>query len=89
MRMAESAVPQQGGVREQSGTEHGGRSLDDDAGTWVPQAEAAARTGFSLSAVRKWRRLGLVAERKITSPTGMERVEVRLEDVLAREALQP
>jgi hypothetical protein len=89
LRMAESAVPQQVAVREQSGTTPGERSSDVDASTWVPQAEAAARTRFSVSAVRKWRRLGLVAERKITSSTGMERVEVRLEDVLARAALQP
>jgi len=57
--------------------------------TWVLQSEAAARTGFSVSAIRKWRRMGLVAERKVTSATGLERVEVKLQDVLARAALQP
>lgn len=58
-------------------------------GTWVMQSEAAARTGFSVSAIRKWRRMGLVADRKVTSSTGLERVEVKLEDVLARAAQQP
>lgn len=58
-------------------------------GTWVSQGDAAARTGFSVSAIRKWRRLGVVADRKMTGPGGIERVEVRLEDVLARVALQP
>jgi hypothetical protein len=53
------------------------------------QSDAAARTGFSVSAIRKWRRMGLVADRKVTSSTGLERVEVKLEDVLARAAQQP
>lgn len=57
--------------------------------TWVLQSDAAARTGFSVSAIRKWRRMGLVAERKVTSATGLERVEVKLEDALARAARQP
>lgn len=57
--------------------------------TWVLQSDAAARTGFSVSAIRKWRRMGLVAERKVTSPNGLERVEVKLEDAMARAALQP
>lgn len=61
----------------------------DPAGTWVLQNEAAVQSGFSVSAVRKWRRLGLVADRKVATPNGFERVEVRLEDVLARAALQP
>ncbi|HEX2048359.1 MAG TPA: hypothetical protein VHF27_11370 [Acidimicrobiales bacterium] len=52
------------------------------------QSEAAARTGFSVSAIRKWRRMGVVADRKVTSGTGLERVEVKLEDVLARAAQQ-
>lgn len=57
--------------------------------TWLSQADAAARTGFSVSALRKWRRMGVVADRKVSSPGGIERVEVRLEDVLARAALHP
>ena len=57
-------------------------------GTWLLQADAAARTGFSVSAIRKWRRAGLVADRKVTAG-GSERVEVRLEDVEARRAEQP
>ena len=42
-----------------------------------------------MSAIRKWRRMGVVADRKVSSPGGIERVEVRLEDVLARAALHP
>ncbi len=61
----------------------------EPGGTWVMQSDAAARTGFSVSAIRKWRRMGLVADRKVTSPSGLERVEVKLEDVLARAAQQP
>ncbi len=59
------------------------------AGTWVLQADAATRTGYSVSAIRKWRRAGLVADRKRTTAGGLERVEVRLEDVQARLAEQP
>ena len=62
---------------------------DPAGGTWLLQGDAAARTGFSVSAIRKWRRMGLVADRKITSASGAERIEVKLEDVLARAALQP
>lgn len=57
--------------------------------TWLLQTEAAARTGFSVSAIRKWRRMGVVADRKVSGPGGLERVEVKLEDVQARAALQP
>jgi hypothetical protein len=57
--------------------------------TWVLQGTAAAQTGFSISAIRKWRRMGLVADRKLMTPSGAERVEVRLEDVLARAAMHP
>ena len=56
-----------------------------EQGTWLLQADAAARTGFSVSAIRKWRRAGLVADRRV-SAGGSERVEVRLEDVEARRA---
>lgn len=59
------------------------------AETWVLQGDAAARTGFSVSAIRKWRRMGLVAERKVAAGGDLPRVEVKLEDVLARAALQP
>jgi uncharacterized coiled-coil protein SlyX len=50
----------------------------------VLQAEAAKHVGCSVSAIRKWRREGSVASRKITTPAGLERVEVRLDDVLRR-----
>jgi hypothetical protein len=60
-----------------------------ETGTWVLQADAATATGFSVSAIRKWRRTGLVADRKRTTAGGLERVEVRLEDVEARLAEQP
>lgn len=66
-----------------------GNGTGPSGGTWVSQGDAATRTGFSVSAIRKWRRLGVVAERKMIGPGGMERIEVRLEDVLARAALQP
>ena len=57
-----------------------------ESGTWVLQAEAAERTGFSISAIRKWRRSGGVADRVRTTANGLARVEVRLEDILARSA---
>src|SRR5207244_3415632 len=66
-----------------------GPAPQGEAGTWVLQGDAAARTGFSVSAIRKWRRMGFVAERKITTGADLPRVEVKLEDVLARAALQP
>jgi hypothetical protein len=87
--MGESSVPDSGGLHEERGIEPSDRSLDTDTGTWVLQTEAAARTGSSISAIRKWRGQGLVAERTIISDTGMERVEVRLEDVLAMATLEP
>jgi hypothetical protein len=49
---------------------------------WLPQRVAAERVGVSVSAVRKWRGLGVVAERH--RPDGQ--VEVRLADVEARAA---
>jgi DNA-binding transcriptional MerR regulator len=55
-----------------------------EVGTWVLQSDAAEAAGCSVSAIRKWRRLGLVADRTRISPGGMRRVEVRLEDVLSR-----
>jgi hypothetical protein len=67
----------------------GDPALQAAAGTWVLQGDAAARTGFSVSAIRKWRRMGFVAERKIVTGADLPRVEVKLEDVLARAALQP
>lgn len=51
---------------------------------WLLQAEAAALAGCSVSAIRKWRREGSVASRRTTTSGGLERVEVRLADVVAR-----
>lgn len=72
-------------------SEDGDRAAEsaEPEGTWILQGEAAARTGFSVSAIRKWRRMGLVAERKISMGGDLPRVEVKLEDVLARAAMQP
>jgi hypothetical protein len=55
-----------------------------DADTWALQADAAKVAGCSVSAIRKWRREGSVAARKVVTRGGLERVEVRLGDVLAR-----
>src|ERR671933_838234 len=55
-----------------------------DGASWVLQAEAAARAGCSVSAVRKWRRTGVVADRVTHVPGLGRRVEVLLEDVVAR-----
>lgn len=72
-------------------SEDGDRAVEraEPEGTWILQGEAASRTGFSVSAIRKWRRMGLVAERKINMGGDLPRVEVKLEDVLARAAMQP
>ena len=51
---------------------------------WLLQAEAAELAGCSVSAIRKWRREGSVNFRRTTTPGGLERVEVRLADVLTR-----
>jgi hypothetical protein len=51
---------------------------------WLLQAEAAELAGCSVSAIRKWRREGSVNFRRTTTPGGLERVEVRLGDVLTR-----
>jgi hypothetical protein len=56
----------------------------DPGEVWLLQAEAANLAGCSVSAIRKWRREGSVSSRKITTPGGLERVEVRLGDVLTR-----
>lgn len=64
-------------------------SVELQSGTWVLQADAAALAACSLSAIRKWRRSGAVAERMTTNAAGQERVEVRLEDVMARVGQQP
>ena len=56
---------------------------------WLLQAEAAELAGCSVSAIRKWRREGSVAFRRTTTPGGLERVEVRLGDVLARAGTRP
>jgi hypothetical protein len=56
---------------------------------WLLQAEAAQLAGCSVSAIRKWRREGSVAFRRTTTPGGLERVEVRLGDVLTRAGTRP
>lgn len=56
---------------------------------WVLQADAARIAGCSVSAVRKWRREGVVEDRLTTTIGGMERVEVRLADVLDRGMPRP
>ncbi|MGI9022242.1 MAG: hypothetical protein ACR2HV_03200, partial [Acidimicrobiales bacterium] len=44
---------------------------------WVLQADAAKLAGCSVSAIRKWRREGVVDDRRTTTLGGLERVEVR------------
>jgi hypothetical protein len=56
---------------------------------WLLQAEAAELAGCSVSAIRKWRREGSVAFRRTTTPGGLDRVEVRLGDVLTRAGTRP
>ena len=56
---------------------------------WLLQAEAAELAGCSVSAIRKWRREGSVAFRRTTTPGGLERVQVRLDDVLTRAGTRP
>ena len=51
---------------------------------WVLQADAATIAGCSVSAIRKWRREGVVNDRLTTTIGGLERVEVRLHDVIER-----
>lgn len=84
------ASPNGTGTPNEAATEQvrTGACGDAGGGTWLLQGDAAARTGFSVSAIRKWRRMGLVADRRVTSPGGAERIEVKLTDVLARAALQ-
>ena len=84
------ATPNGSGTRHEAATDQVRTDACDDpgGGTWVLQGDAASRTGFSVSAIRKWRRMGFVADRKITTPRGAERIEVKLDDVLARAALQ-
>jgi hypothetical protein len=65
-----------------------GMAADPDE-VWLLQAEAAELAGCSVSAIRKWRREGSVAFRRTTTPGGMERVEVRLGDVLTRAGTRP
>ena len=86
MLIGDSFDPAMGAVAALCGD---GQAAGASDGQWVLQGEAAARTGFSVSAIRKWRRMGLVAERKVGAGGDVPRVEVRLEDVLARAALQP
>lgn len=51
---------------------------------WMLQADAAEAAGCSVSAIRKWRREGVVGSRRSATAGGLERVEVRLADVEAR-----
>lgn len=86
---AVNPVPADEGDCSSDGTATEQTRTDPCGSTWLLQSDAASRTGFSVSAIRKWRRMGLVADRKISGPGGIERVEVKLEDVLARAALHP
>jgi hypothetical protein len=54
--------------------------------TWLLQADAAAAAGCSVSAIRKWRRAGVVAHRTRVTQGGLRRVEVALEAVIHRMA---
>jgi hypothetical protein len=67
-----------------SAAELGPSGLSPEGDTWALQADAAKVAGCSVSAIRKWRREGSVASRKVVTRGGLERVEVRLGDVLAR-----
>ena len=60
-----------------------GGSIEEEE-TWLLQSAVAAEAGCSVSAIRKWRWSGLVADRTRLTAGGMSRVEVRLEDVLRR-----
>lgn len=66
-----------------------GEGRPPDTDRWVLQAEAAKQAGCSVSAIRKWRREGSVASRKILTAADLERVEVRLADVLRRAGPRP
>jgi len=56
---------------------------------WVLQADAADTAGCSVSAIRKWRREGTISDRRTMTSGGLERVEVRLQDVLNRCGREP
>ncbi len=56
---------------------------------WALQADAAKIAGCSVSAIRKWRREGVIDDRRTTTTGGLERVEVRLADVLDRVGREP
>lgn len=56
---------------------------------WALQADAAHIAGCSVSAIRKWRREGVVSDRRRTTAGGLDRVEVRLQDVLERCGREP
>lgn len=71
-------------VPSNAGPARGAEGRPPDEARWVLQADAAKQAGCSVSAIRKWRREGSVGSRKVTTPAGLERVEVRLDDVLRR-----
>jgi DNA-binding transcriptional MerR regulator len=56
--------------------------------TWVPLADAEARTGVSRSALRAWYRRGELPSRVVDGPHGPQRL-VPLEDVAARAQQSP
>ncbi len=56
---------------------------------WALQADAARIAGCSASAIRKWRREGVIEDRRTTTTGGLERVEVRLADVMDRAGREP
>ncbi len=73
------------------------RSIDTDfdgdgaagADEWALQADAARIAGCSVSAIRKWRREGVIDDRRTATTGGLERVEVRLADVVDRAGREP
>ncbi len=82
---AEAAVPD--GFAPGSPPRPEGRAPQErETTTWLLQADAAATAGCSVSAIRKWRRAGVVAYRTRVTQGGLRRVEVSLEDVIQRMA---
>jgi len=63
-----------------------GAARDDE---WALQADAARIAGCSVSAIRKWRREGVIDDRRTATTGGLERVEVRLADVVDRAGREP
>jgi len=65
----------------------GGGAASD--GEWALQADAARIAGCSVSAIRKWRREGVIDDRRTATTGGLERVEVRVADVVDRAGREP